>query len=169
MQKSRFTEAQIGKILAEHDAGASMEELGRRHSVHANTIRLWRSKYAGMKASDLTGLKQLEAENAQMQRIIARQTIKIDAIEELLRKKLLEPSRRAEAVKALMQLGLSQREACKSGRARRRSSREEPSSKCQGDAQVATRLTTIAQQHSEHGCRRLYNDMSAMPRPATTT
>jgi len=86
MRKSRFTEAQIVKILAEHDAGASMEELGRRHGVHANTIRLWRSKYAGMKASDLTRLKQLEAENAQMQRIIARQTVKIDAIEELLRK-----------------------------------------------------------------------------------
>src|SRR5271170_2438623 len=78
MRKSRFTEAQIVKILAEHDAGASMEELGRRHGVHANTIRLWRSKYAGMKASDLTRLKQLEAENAQMQRIIARQTIKIE-------------------------------------------------------------------------------------------
>jgi putative transposase len=86
MRKSRFTEAQIVQILAEHDAGASMEELGRRHGVHANTIRLWRTKYAGMSATDLARLKQLEAENAQMQRIIARQTVKIDAIEELLRK-----------------------------------------------------------------------------------
>jgi len=86
MRKSRFTEAQIVKVLAEHDAGASMEEPRRRHGIHANTIRLWRSKYAGMNASDPARLKQLEAENAQMQRIIARQTIKIDAIEELLRK-----------------------------------------------------------------------------------
>jgi hypothetical protein len=39
-----------------------------------------------MTASDLARLKQLEAENAQMQRIIARQTVKIDAIEDLLRK-----------------------------------------------------------------------------------
>lgn len=86
MRKSRFTEAQIVQILAEHDAGAPMEELARRHGVHANTIRLWRSKYAGMNTSDLVRLKQLEAENAQMQRIIARQTVKIDAIEELMRK-----------------------------------------------------------------------------------
>ena len=86
MRKSRFSEAQIVKILAEFDAGASAEELARRHGIHANTIRLWRSKYAGMTASDLARLKTLEAENAQMQRIIARQTVKIDAMEELIRK-----------------------------------------------------------------------------------
>jgi len=39
-----------------------------------------------MNASDLSRLKELEAENAQMQRIIARQTVKIDAIERLMRK-----------------------------------------------------------------------------------
>ena len=39
-----------------------------------------------MSASDLSRLKELEAENAQMQRIIARQTVKIDAIEQLMRK-----------------------------------------------------------------------------------
>ena len=86
MRKSKFTESQIVQILAEYDAGASMEELARRNGVHANTIRLWRTKYAGMNAGDLARLKQLEAENSQMQRIIARQTVKIDAIEQLMRK-----------------------------------------------------------------------------------
>ena len=86
MRKSRFSESQIVQILAEYDAGASTQELARRHGIHANTIRLWRSKYAGMNASDLARLKQLEAENAQMQRIIARQTVKIDAMEHLIRK-----------------------------------------------------------------------------------
>ncbi len=86
MRKSRFSETQIVAILREFDAGVSTEELARKHGVHANTIRLWRSKYAGMSASDLARLKQLEAENAQMQRIIARQTVKIDVIEELMRK-----------------------------------------------------------------------------------
>jgi putative transposase len=83
MRKSKFTEAQIVQILAEYDAGASMEELARRNGIHANTIRLWRTKYAGTNAGDLARLKQLEAENAQMQRIIARQTVKI---EQLMRK-----------------------------------------------------------------------------------
>ena len=86
MRKSRFTESQIVQILAEYNAGASMEELALRNGVHANTIRLWRTKYAGMSSSDLSRLKELEPENAQMQRIIARQTVKMDAIEQLMRK-----------------------------------------------------------------------------------
>jgi len=79
MRKSRFSEAQIVQILAEYDAGAAPEELARRHGVHANTIRLWRSKYGGMSTSDLARLKQLESECAQMQRIIARQPFSIDS------------------------------------------------------------------------------------------
>ena len=86
MRKSRFTEAQIVGIVREYDAGASVSELARRHGIHANTIRLWKSKYSGMEVADVVRLKQLEAENAQMQRIIARQTIKIDAMDELIRK-----------------------------------------------------------------------------------
>jgi len=61
-------------------------ELCRRHGVHPNTIRLWKEKYAGLESSDLARLKQLEAENAQMQRIIARQTIEIDALRTLIEK-----------------------------------------------------------------------------------
>ena len=70
----------------------------------------------------------------------------------------MEPSRRAEAVKALQMLGLSQREACKIIRIKRRSPREQASRKEQDDAQWVQRLTEVAHVHAEHGCRRLYND-----------
>ena len=86
MRKSRFTDAQIVSIVREYDAGAAPAELARRHGVHANTIRLWRTKYAGMEVSDVARLKQLEAENAQMHRIIARLSLKVDAMEDLIRK-----------------------------------------------------------------------------------
>jgi putative transposase len=86
MRKSRFTEAQIVDIVREYDAGASPAELARRHGVHANTIRLWKAKYAGMDVSDVVRLKQLEAESVQMHRIIARLTLKVDAMEDLIRK-----------------------------------------------------------------------------------
>ena len=66
-------------MLKQLDAGSTATELGRKHGVHPNTIRLWRDKYAGMETSDLARLKQLESENAQMKRIIARQAIEIDA------------------------------------------------------------------------------------------
>jgi putative transposase len=86
VKKSRFSEAQIVGILKQLDAGSTATELGRRHGVHANTIRLWRDKYAGMETSDLTRLKQVEAENAQMRRIIARQALEIDAVRDLIEK-----------------------------------------------------------------------------------
>jgi len=134
-----------------------MEELARRNGVHANTIRLWRSKYAGMSASDLSRLKELEAKNAQMQRIIARQTVKFDAIEQIMRKTLgAVPASRSR--EGLARVRLSQREACKSVHARRRSSSETAILKAQRDAWVAMRLTQVAQAHADHGCRRLYYD-----------
>lgn len=86
MRKSRFTEAQIVDIVREYDAGVSPKELARKHGIHINTIRLWKSKYAGMDVSDVVRLKQLEAENTQMHRIIAKLTLKVDAMDELIRK-----------------------------------------------------------------------------------
>ncbi|HET6276008.1 MAG TPA: transposase [Candidatus Cybelea sp.] len=86
MRKSRFTEAQIVDIVREYDAGVSPKELARKHGIHINTIRLWKSKYAGMDVSDVVRLKQLEGENTQMHRIIAKLTLKVDAMDELIRK-----------------------------------------------------------------------------------
>ena len=61
-------------------------------------------------------------------------------------------------MKALQTLGLSQREACASVHARRRSARDQASTKALDDARVAVRLTEVAQAHAEHGCRRLFED-----------
>ncbi len=86
MKKSRFSEAQIVAILEELIAGTPATELGRRHGVHANTVLQWRRKYGGMRSSDLARLKQLEDENSRMERIIARQTIELDAVRNLISK-----------------------------------------------------------------------------------
>ena len=86
MKKTRFTKGQIVGILKELDGGTPATELARKHGIHANTIRLWRDKYAGMQTSDLVHMKQLEADNTRMQRIIARQTLELDAVRELISK-----------------------------------------------------------------------------------
>jgi putative transposase len=86
MRKSRFTEAQIVTILKELDAGRPVAELARKHGVHTNTLRTWRSKYGGLDISDLTRLKELESENSQMERIIARQALEINAMKNLFAK-----------------------------------------------------------------------------------
>jgi putative transposase len=94
MRKSRFTEAQIVAILKELDAGQPATELARRHGVHANTIYLWREKYAGLETSDLAKLKQLESDNARMQRIIARQALELDAVRDVIEKNGWSPRNR---------------------------------------------------------------------------
>ena len=86
MKKSRFTEQQIVGILKEWDAGVAVAELARKHGLHANTLRLWRSKYGGLEASDLVKPKQLEEESGRMRRIIATQALEIDAMKELISK-----------------------------------------------------------------------------------
>ncbi len=86
MKKSRFTEAQIVSILKELDAGVPATELGRRHGIHANTIRLWRDRYGGMETSDLARLRQLEEDNRRKDRIIARMALEVDAMKELVEK-----------------------------------------------------------------------------------
>lgn len=86
MRKSWFTEAQIVAIVREYDAGTPVAELARKHGIHANTIRLWKSKYNGMEVADVVRLKELEGDNVRMQRIIAKLTLKVDAMEDLIRK-----------------------------------------------------------------------------------
>jgi putative transposase len=86
VRKTRFTEAQIVAILRELDAGTSAIELGRKHGIHANTIRLWRDKYGGMETSDLMKLRQLEDDSRRKDRIIARMALEIDAMKELVEK-----------------------------------------------------------------------------------
>jgi hypothetical protein len=44
MKKSRFTESQIVAVLHEYDAGTPIVDLARRHGIHANTVRLWKSR-----------------------------------------------------------------------------------------------------------------------------
>jgi hypothetical protein len=60
-------------------------------------------------------------------------------------------------VKALQQDGLSQREACKIMRARRRSSNEKPGVRFLEDAPLIKRITELAQAYPRRGCKRLYD------------
>ena len=112
MKKSRCTESQIVAVLREYDAGTPIADLARRHGIHAKMVRWWKSKYGGLDVSDLARLKQLEDEHSRMRRVIANLTLENDAMKELAKKKLLEPSQRKEAVRALSKLGVSERAVC---------------------------------------------------------
>jgi putative transposase len=87
MKKVRFTETQIISILKQQEAGISIRDLAREHSVSEATIYNWKAKYGGMEANEVKRMKELEEENARLKRIVANQTLEIDAIKHVLEKK----------------------------------------------------------------------------------
>ena len=86
MRKSRFSEEQIIGILREHEAGAKLDELCRRHNVSQTTFDKWRAKYGGMTMSDAERLTSLEDENRRLKELLAEALLDNKALKGLLEK-----------------------------------------------------------------------------------
>lgn len=87
MKKKRFTETQIVSILHQQEAGKSVKDISREHGISDATFYNWKAKYGGMQVSDVKRMKDLEEENSRLKRIVANQTLEIDAIKTVLEKK----------------------------------------------------------------------------------
>ena len=86
MKRKRFTEEQIIGVLRESEAGAKTDDVCRRHGISSATFYSWRKKYGGMDASEAKRLRELEAENAKLKRIVADQMLDMTSMKELLAK-----------------------------------------------------------------------------------
>lgn len=84
--KKRFTEEQIIRVLKEAEAGAKTSELCRSHGISEATFYNWKAKFGGMDVSDAKRLKQLEAENAKLKRLLADAELDKLMMKELLSK-----------------------------------------------------------------------------------
>ena len=71
MRKSRFTEEQIIGILQAYAAVAKVSVLWRRHGMSDATLYNWKAKYGGMTVSEQRLLKDSEAENSELKRLLA--------------------------------------------------------------------------------------------------
>ena len=86
MRTSRFAAERIVGILKEHEAGAGMAELCRRHGISQQTLYRWRQKDGGLERSEAARLKALADENARLKRLVAEQALDLQALRDLLRK-----------------------------------------------------------------------------------
>ena len=87
MKRKRYTEEQIISILKEHEAGASVPDLSRRHGVAGNTVYRWKSKFGGMEVSDAKRLRELEAENRKLKHLLAEAELDKAAMKEIIKGK----------------------------------------------------------------------------------
>jgi putative transposase len=84
--KRRFSEEQIISILKQQESGVAASELCRQHNVSSATFYKWKAKFGGMNVSEAQRLRQLEAENAKLKRIVADQALDIVALKDVLGK-----------------------------------------------------------------------------------
>lgn len=87
MKGKRFTEEQIIGVLKEAEAGAKTKELCRRHGISDATFYNWKAKYGTMTVSEARRLKELEAENTKLKRLLAEAELDKAALKDLLGRK----------------------------------------------------------------------------------
>ena len=84
MKRKTYPEEKIISILKEHEAGASVPDLSRRHGIAENTIYRWKSRYGGMEVSEAKRLRELEQENSKLKKLLAESELDKASLKDLV-------------------------------------------------------------------------------------
>ena len=60
--------------------------MAKRHGISEQTIYTWRKRFGGLRASDIRRLRQLEAENARLKKLVAGRDLEIEVMKEVAAK-----------------------------------------------------------------------------------
>lgn len=85
--KKRYTEEQIIKAIKQHESGTKVADICRELGISDGTFYNWRSKYAGMEVNEAKRLKELEAENNKLKKLLAEKLLENEAMKDVLSKK----------------------------------------------------------------------------------
>ena len=87
MKRKRFKDEEIIQILKEHLVGISAADLSGKYGFAEGTSYTWKSKFGGMNISDAKRLRDLEAENAKLKRLLADEMLEKTALKDALSRK----------------------------------------------------------------------------------
>lgn len=85
--KKRFTEEQILGFLKQAEAGVPVAELCRKGGFSAVAFYRWRRRFGGMELSEIRRVKELEAENAKLKKLLAESMLDAEALKIALGRK----------------------------------------------------------------------------------
>ncbi len=85
MRTGRFTEEQMVAIIREADR-EQVSVVAKRHGVSEQTIYSWRKRFGSFEANDVRRLRQLEAENARLKKLVVERDLEIEVMKEVASK-----------------------------------------------------------------------------------
>jgi putative transposase len=89
MRGKRHTPEQIIVLLRQAEvelgSGSNIGQVCQKLAVSEQTYHRWRNQYGGMKADEMKRLRELEAENARLKKIVADQALDIQMLKETVR------------------------------------------------------------------------------------
>src|SRR5580658_9343826 len=97
--KEKFSVEQIVSVLKQAEVGVPIAELIRKMGISEQTFYRWKSKYTGLEVDQVRQMKQLRDENTRLKQLVAELTLDKTMLQDVLRKKVLKPSRRRPIVK----------------------------------------------------------------------
>jgi putative transposase len=89
MRGKRHTAEQVIGLLrqaeVELSSGCNIAQVCQKLAVSEQTFYRWRNQYGGMKADEMKRLRELEAQNARLKKIVADQALDIQMLKETAR------------------------------------------------------------------------------------
>lgn len=75
--KKRFTEEQIIKTITRVKNGERARDVAREVGVSEHTIYTWKKRFKNMTVNEAKKMRELEAENARLKKLVADQALDI--------------------------------------------------------------------------------------------
>lgn len=87
MKKKRFTVEQIVAVLKQADLGMPVADIIRQIGISEQTFYRWKKQYAGLQSDQVREFKQLQEENALLNKLVAELSLDKAILQDVVTKK----------------------------------------------------------------------------------